>query len=302
MCKKIFTIILNYNGYIDTLECVKSVKKSNYDNITTVVIDNASTDDSYYHLEKELGNEVVLLKTEKNLGYAGGNNIGIQYALDNNADYICVLNNDTLVEEDSIYNCMRELEEDETIGFLGPTVMEYDKDVIQSTGGDIAIQKGVVTLNNHGKKIQDVELAMSCDYIGGACIMCRSSLIKEIGLIPENYFLFFEETEWCYIAKQKGYHNICVSNSKIKHKGSASIDVVGGLHEYLMERNRVVFVKRNSGSKALYCKYLIFQLVKDIYYAICRDKKYWQFIRYHMDGVMDKIDYKKYPFIVIKDN
>lgn len=301
MEQKLFVIILNYNGWQDTLECVQSVENCEYEDLVTVVVDNASTDGSYEILLDRLSPNVVLLRSETNIGYAGGNNIGIRYAQENGADFICVLNNDTVVEAAAFSKCVAFLKKEPKAGFVGPVIMEYRGDVVQSTGGDIYIQKGEVTLNNNGRLPSELPERIPCDYIGGACILFRTSLLDTVGLIPECYFLFFEETEWCCRAKRAGYENICISGAYVRHKGSASIDAVDGLHSYLMEHNRVVFVRRNIGNTARYVLYLLYQITKTIYRAAFKDRINWRYLRYQMDGALNKVDTKRFPFIVIKD-
>ncbi|MBR4109664.1 MAG: glycosyltransferase family 2 protein [Oscillospiraceae bacterium] len=301
MHHKLFVIILNYNGWQDTLDCVQSVQHSNYSDTNIVVVDNASTDGSFDILKQELSSDVILLHSDKNIGYAGGNNIGIRYAVEQGAEYLCILNNDTVIAPDAFTKCIDLLDRDPSIGFTGPLVMEFDRESVQSTGGNIYIQKGNVTLNNNGKRPSELPQEVPCDYIGGACILLRASLLEEIGVIPEAYFLFFEETEWCYRAQLAGYRNVCLTDAQVRHKGSASIDVINGLHAYLMERNRVAFVKRNINSKARYLLYLMYQFVKTVYRALFKNKVYWSYLKYQLDGALQRIDTERFPFIVIKD-
>lgn len=301
MQPKLFVIILNYNGCQDTLDCVESVLRCDYKNLVTVVVDNASTDGSYPVFLGKLPAEVVLLRSETNIGYAGGNNIGIRYAQEQGAEYICVLNNDTVIHGDAFSKCVSFLQENPQAGFVGPVILEFHEDTVQSTGGDIHIRKGDVTLNNNGKLPSQLPDRIPCDYIGGACILMRTSLLDQVGLIPECYFLFFEETEWCFRAQQAGWENQCIPGAYVRHKGSASIDAIDGLHAYLMERNRVAFVRRNIGSKARFCLYLAYQLAKTLYRAIFRDRIYWRYLRYQVHGATNRIDKKRFPFIVIKD-
>lgn len=298
----LYVIILNYNGCQDTLDCVESVLACDYTDLVTVVVDNASTDNSYGVLSKKLPREVVLLHSEKNIGYAGGNNIGIRYAQEQGADYICVLNNDTVVLPDAFSKCVSYLEENPQAGFVGPVILEYDKkDTVQSTGGNIYIKKGEVTLNNNGQHIDQLPEQLPCDYIGGACILLRTSLLEQVGYIPEAYFLFFEETEWCYKAKQAGLRNFCIPGAYVRHKGSVSIDAIDGLHAYLMERNRVAFVRRNIGSRIGFIAYLAYQFLKTLYRAVFRDRRHWRYLYYQLDGMLSRVDKKRFPFIVIRE-
>ena len=189
---------------------------------------------------------------------------------------------------------------DNSIAFVSPALVEYkNRDLIQSTGGDIFLDKGYVTLKNHHLSRKELPAIVQSDYIGGACMLFRTSLLKEIGYIPENYFLFFEETEWCYKATLMGYKNICLTNYFIYHKGSVSIKSVSGLQEYLMNRNRVVFVKRNIGSRYQFIKFLLYLYARFLFRLLIGKENNIKILKYYWDGVTDRID-AAYPFIVIK--
>lgn len=297
---KICIVILNYNNYKDTIECVQSLQRiidsSKHD---IVVVDNASTNDSVVQLKKVLSH-LQIIESPDNRGYAHGNNIGIKYAKAKGYDYICVLNNDTVVEIDFLELCIQNLERNLNIAFISPTLVEYkDKNLVQSTGGDIFINKGLVTLKNHGANRDELPLVIESDYIGGACMVFKTSLLDEVGYIPESYFLFFEETEWCYKAKKLGYKNICLTDSYIYHKGSVSIKSISGLQEYLMERNRVVFVRRNSGNMFVYFQFLSYLFIRQIYRILTgKEKRGLVKIKSYFDGIFNIVD-AKYPFVKI---
>lgn len=300
----IYTIILNYNNFDDTLECVESLYniKNNIDIYNRIIIvDNASTDGSGDRLKQLYKGKVVFLQADKNIGYAAGNNLGIKYALENNADYICILNNDTVVKMNFIEPCIKYISSHEKVGFLSPVIEEYRTEKVQSTGGDIIFEKGMVTLNNNGMDRNKLPSEIECDYIGGACLLFKSSIIDEIGYIPECYFLFFEETEWCWRAKKAGLHNVCLANTYIKHKGSASINAISGLHSYLMERNRIVFLKRNTPTKMLYFRALLYLKLKYVKKGLIDNKEYFKYLSYIRDGEKNRVDLVKYPFIMIKE-
>lgn len=264
---KVCIVILNYNNCEDTIECVQSLRSAiNSEKYKIVIVDNASTNDSVSKLNNILSPIEIIVSSE-NRGYAHGNNIGIKYAEQAGYEYICILNNDTIIDVDFIETCKNELKNSAQVAFVSPALVEYkDNNLIQSTGGDIFINKGIVTLKNHGARRIELPPKIESDYIGGACIMFRTSILKNIGYIPENYFLFFEETEWCYKAQKMGYKNICLTDSYIYHKGSVSIKSVSGLQEYLMARNRVVFVRRNIDSRIKYYCFLIYLFLQQGYH------------------------------------
>lgn len=300
----VYTIILNYNNFKDTQECVESILRQKDDsNIINkmIIVDNASPDDSGKKLKELYAEDLVYIQLDKNIGYAAGNNVGIKYALSQNADFICILNNDTVVETDFISECVDYYSSHKSIGFLSPTIEEYGSNVVQSTGGDIFWKKGEVTVKNNGKDRKTLPKEIESDYLGGACLFFHNSLIEKIGYIPECYFLFFEETEWCWRAKKIGLHNICLSNCYIKHKGSASINSIIGLHSYLMERNRIVFLKRNSFNRLMYYEATAYLTMKYLKKAILVDSNYFKYFKYMDDGRKNIVDLKSYPFIVIRE-
>jgi len=258
---RVCIIILNYNGFEDTVECINSLKDLTYQNIDIVLVDNCSTDGSVQMLESACP-DIKVIRTERNLGYAGGNNAGIKYALENSAEYICLLNNDVVVEKDFLERVIEKIEVDGKIGIAGPKVCEYyDRDTIQSTGSAIKLYTGRVPRLNSGKKSSDLTEDLYVDYIGGACLIIKREVIESIGFIPEEYFLFFEETEWCLRAKKAGYRIMCVCSSRVFHKGSSSVSKVKGLQDYYMMRNNFVFEKRNANTIQL-CVFIVYKVLR----------------------------------------
>lgn len=298
--KNLAIIILNYNGTEDTIACVNSIlhMKCAAD---VIVVDNASENSSYMQLREQLPTNVLLLSSNVNLGYAGGNNIGIKYAYNKGYEYICVLNNDTVLMEDFIAPCVSELECNQNFAFVGPTIVNFSDGKVQSTGGNININRASVDCKNAGAEYKSDPRVIPSDYIGGACMVFRRSIIDELGMIPESYFLFFEETEWCYRALKRGYCNICLNSVRIKHKGSVAINKIGGLNEYLMARNRIAFLRRNHPSKMRAFLIYLCCCTKAILTAFLKDWNRIKWVRYYTHGWFKKVDTKKYPFIVIRE-
>ncbi|MFL0251739.1 glycosyltransferase family 2 protein [Clostridium neuense] len=261
---KVFIVILNYNTINDTLECITSLKNIDYINYEIVVVDNSETVDCY-NLLKDKFNEYKIIRTDENLGYANGNNIGIKYALDNGADYICVLNNDVVVEENFLSKTVEVLNNNKDVGIAGPCICEYkDRSKVQCAGASISLYTGLTRRVGKGMSYDNKDKEnMVVDFLGGACFVCKRQVFEKIGLIPENYFLFFEETEFCIRAQKAGYKLLCVYGSKVYHKGSATISKFGGLSYYFLNRNRVVFIKRNSNAfqKVIFSMYIFIEAI-----------------------------------------
>ncbi|MGL4992295.1 MAG: glycosyltransferase family 2 protein [Sarcina sp.] len=293
---RVSVIILNYNNYEDTIECIDSFLKNIEENIFDIVIvDNNSTNESINYLNNKYENNprVNIIVSKKNDGYANGNNVGVKFALANfNNKYICILNNDTIIQNNFLRSLINRMDKEINIGIISPMLCEYyDEKIVQSTGGIIDLKRGRIDAINHGKHINEVEkIDIECDYVGGACLLVRSNIFTEAGFIPEDYFLFFEETEWCIKVKKLGYKIICDTNNFIVHKGSASINSVKGLSEYFFFRNRVLFERRNAKNNELFVFY-IYLLMETIYRVIFKGLKIKN-IQYYFDGMREKNKFK----------
>lgn len=298
--KKIAIIILNYQNYEDTLECIESLQQNICENVDIIVVDNNSTNNSVGELEKKLGKKYKLIVTDKNLGYAGGNNVGIKYAYEKQYEYICILNNDTIIKN----NFISKLEEYMTChpkcAIVGPAILEFDdSNKIQSTGGYINYWKACSGLLNSGNFYETFDKTpQEVEWVGGACMMFRRELIEKVGMIPECYFLFYEETDWCCQARRKGLQVVCQPEAYIYHKASAAVKKTEGLSFYLMERNRVRFVLRNASmiKKVVSISWLFFSTLFKI---ILGKPQAEDRLKYYWDGLTNKVS-DKYPFIIIQ--
>lgn len=248
---RIAVIILNYNNYPDTAECVDGILDADF--LDIVLVDNSSPDGSGDRLrERYLGcPNVIYIQSGENRGYAAGNNVGIRYTLANlGAEYICVLNNDTLPKAEMFRTLANYLRGNPSCGIVGPVILENKPgNLIQSAGANIDLRHGDVSLWHYGERYVSLGSAAKCPYVSGACLMFRADDFDKLGPIPECYFLFFEETEWCLHAERSGLSVICLWRTSLVHKGSASVSEMGNLSKYLMVRNRALFEKRNASHK-----------------------------------------------------
>lgn len=246
---KIAVIILNFNNALDTIRCVESIHRFEREACDAIIVDNCSTDDSLELIEKNLNPNIYhLIASHSNNGYAAGNNQGIAYAASKGYPYICVLNNDTALIGNCLSRLAGYLEQDSDCSIVGPAICEYNRpDIVQSAGAAISLFTGIVKAIGAGKPFTTLPpIAYTCDYIGGACMMFRTSDLERLHYLPENYFLFFEETEWCFRASKEVGAVKCVPNLSILHKGSASIDKNNINKSDLLIKNNVVFERRNA--------------------------------------------------------
>jgi len=289
--KLVAIILLNYKNIDDSIECLESIRNISYDNYKVIIIDNASRDGSYEKLQ-ELYPQHIIKEALDNRGYAAGNNIGIKIALDNKADYVCIVNNDIIVEKDFLNVLVEYMENHINVGIIGPKICAYnDHSIIQSTGASVNLNRGVVSIINGNYNADTISNnPINCDYVCGACMLVRTNVIRQIGLIPEVYFLFFEETEWCLKAKKEGYDVICLPTSCIYHKGSASVNKIEGLSFYYMSRNLVLFERRN-GNLVNVVLFFFYTLLK-LLYNLFRKKKFVFSLKAMWVGFsMDKRDF-----------
>jgi GT2 family glycosyltransferase len=215
----IVIIILNTNHREDTLTALASLERSTYENHQVIVLDNASTDGSVQAIRSEFPN-VPIIELEKNLGYAGNNNVGIRAALARGADWVFILNEDTVVAPDCLSQLVEAIEGNPSIGIAGPTVYHHDEpEVIQSAGGSldhhwVPIHGGQNEVD-HGQFV----IPRRVDWISGCAILVRRQVIEQIGGLDERFFYYWEETDWCMRAREVGWEIWHVPQAKIWHKG-----------------------------------------------------------------------------------
>lgn len=295
--KTIYAIILNYNNYDDTVNCINSFDEITAYDIRIVLVDNASEKDCADKLEAFVAGKgssrITFIRNNENLGYAAGNNTGIKEALKQGAEYLAIVNNDVLVNADSFTSSMNLLDEDERIAFAGPAILEYKTDKIQYTGGIINYLTLMTPHLNEGEEYQKSDKTIECDYVGGACMLFKAGIIDKIGLIPEDYFLFWEETEWCAKARQMGFKCVCTLGGYVKHKGSATIKKIKGLESYYFERNRIMFSMRNDHNIPRKICAIVRAFMEAFAKGILRDRVFFTYFPYYIDGIKGVDNYKE---------
>lgn len=261
---KIGIVIVNWNGWRDTIECIASLKKINYPNnwqITMAIVDNASTDDSLLSLKNEIqknsvkDQEIILLESEKNRGFSGGNNMGIELLLGKKCNYILLLNNDTLVDKNFLTNLVVKAEQF-NYQLSGPKIFfapgyEYHKKYsAEQKGKVIWYAGGVIDWKNiycFHRGIDEVDKkqfddAQDTEFISGCCLLVKREVFENIGLLDDEYFLYLEDVDFCMRAKRVGYRLGFIPQSIIWHKNAQSSDKPGSkTHVYYQTRNRMLF-------------------------------------------------------------
>ncbi|HAT4185663.1 TPA: glycosyltransferase family 2 protein [Clostridium perfringens] len=249
---KVYIILVNWNGFKDTIECIESIYKNDYINYNIVVVDNDSQNESvekihkwalknnkkiklYTKKESESLNiseldetkKIFVIKNEKNNGFANANNLGIKLAMkDYECKYVWILNNDTVIDSKALINMVNLAENKKNVGIIGSKLLYfYDKNIIQEIYGE-------VLWNDNGKGIGNKELDLGQwdknieikqGRIMGASMLVDINAIKKVGLISEKYFMEYEETDWCMRFLNEGYKIFYCYSSKVWHKEGGTI-------------------------------------------------------------------------------
>lgn len=238
-------VVLNWNGIADTLDCIQSLRKLDYPNYEVVIVDNGSTDNSVETIKADFPN-LTLIEVRKNLGYTGGNNRGLRYALQRGADYILLLNNDTEVAPDFLSLLVEVAEADPSVGMVGPLIYYHDRpQVIWSAGGAVDWERGSTRMLGLDEVDHD-QFGLAprpVDFITGCALLVKSSVVEQTGPLDDRFFAYYEDAEWGVRATRAGFKNLLVPQAKVWHKITPAQQAVSPLVYYYMTRNRLLFLR-----------------------------------------------------------
>jgi GT2 family glycosyltransferase len=238
-------ISVNYNQPNVTCEMLESLRAVTYPNFETFIVDNGSPSTNP-DIIKEKYPEINLIISKENLGFAGGNNIALKEA---KGDYVLLLNNDTEVKPDFLDSLVSLMESDEKIGITSSKILYFHEDNIIQYAGIPALNPITSRGGSDGDKEVDNgqhNVIKETFYAHGACMMIRKSVLEELGLLYEGYFLYYEEYDFTERVRKAGYKIYYQPNSAILHKESISTGKNSPLKTYYLNRNRVLFLRRNS--------------------------------------------------------
>lgn len=238
-------ITINYNQLRLTCELLKSLRKLTYPAVEVIVVDNNSAENPTETLAARFP-EVKLIVSKENLGFAGGNNLGIQAS---KGEYLLFLNNDTEVDGGALEPLVELFETDPQAGAASSKILYWNSNETIQYAGSSRIDpftgrsKRVGYMekdNGQYKSVRETELAH------GAAMMVPRRVIDKVGMMPEFFFLYYEEVDWCESIKRAGYKIFFVPQSKVYHKESMSIGKGSTLKTYYMTRNRLLYMRRNT--------------------------------------------------------
>jgi hypothetical protein len=281
-------ITVNYNHPDVTVELLKSLQGITYPNIEIIVVDNASQESP--HLIPATFPDIIFIQNAQNLGFAGGNNTGVFNA---HGKYALFINNDTEVQPDFLEPLVLKCESNDRIGAVSPKIkFFYQPDTIQFSG---QAPINPYTMRSFGYGYGTIDKGQFdsdslTNFVHGAAMMVPMAVIKDVGLMPECYFLYYEELDWCTRIKKAGYELWYVHNSTILHKESISTGKMTPFKTYYMNRSRILYMRRNL-SGVIFFVALLFQIFiaipKNIFvFLFNRDKghlkAYIKAINWHM--------------------
>jgi GT2 family glycosyltransferase len=247
---QVIVIVLNWNGSADTLCCLESLEKVTYPACEVLVVDNGSTDDSVAILRRAFPH-LRMIETGQNLGFVGGNNVGLEYARSAGAEYALLLNNDTEVDADFLTHLVQAAESGPDVGITGPSIYYFDEpDTFWSAGGQIDWKHGVTSMVgiNQVEQGQYGSQPRPVDFVTGCALLIKMDVVEKVGMLDPRFFLYYEETEWCVRVRRAGYEILHVPASKIWHKISPVAREASPMVHYYMTRNRLLFLRLSDAS------------------------------------------------------
>jgi GT2 family glycosyltransferase len=258
------TVILNWNGIADTRECLNSLRGITYPNNHILVIDNGSKEDEASLIEQEYGSFVTVLRNIENLGFAGGANVGMRRALEEGTDYVLLLNNDVTVAPSFLEAMIDAAEARRRPAALCPKAYFQDRPgVIYSTGGSVNMWTGVARQLGRGElDTGQFERAARRDYADGLCMLIPLAAVREVGLLDEEYFNYWEETDWCVRARAKGLRCFYVPEARVWHKAERSREASDAFN-FHYRRNALMFMRKRGGR----LRFATALAVQALYYA-----------------------------------
>lgn len=246
--KKIGIVICNYNKSEYVVNCIQSVLESKTDDFDIYVVDNASTDDSVQAVREKYGEQVTLLVNKENLGGSGGFNTGIRRVLEEGYEYLYCLDNDVLVDENAVGALASYLDAHEDTGVAGSIVYHMDyPQYVQQYGLDIDFEN-YTAITHYADFLDDGTIpdVKVCDTVATCSVMIRTSCIKDtnIGIMPEDNFIYWDDMEWIYRFHLAGFRVVTVKKSVVLHKMGSNARPANTFINYYMWRNRIHFFMR----------------------------------------------------------
>ncbi|KKP97328.1 MAG: Glycosyl transferase family 2 [Candidatus Moranbacteria bacterium GW2011_GWE1_36_7] len=256
---KIFVVILNFNGKSTLLNCLTSVFQSDYPNFEIVVVDNNSDDGSFEQAKLNFSRS-HFIKNSENIGFSKGNNIGIRFALEKFADYVFVLNNDTLLEKTTLSSLIKTAEKNTSAGIISPLILTSDNNSIWFAGGKIVWEKmRAIHLTTKYSSIPYFS-----EYLSGCAMLIKKEVFKKIGLFDERFFLYYEDADFSLRTRKAGFGLLVDPSAHIQHLEQSNSN---GSKNYWLVLSGLLFFQTHSSLlwKLWLSPYLILRKMKNLF-------------------------------------
>ncbi len=246
MTPRVALLVLSYNGVDLTLNCLASLRQSDYPDLDFILVDNASQDNTVEAVRAAYP-EIYVIASRENLGYAAGNNVGVQAALERGATHVFLINNDTTLEPDCVSALVRTAQANPLIGMLGPMVYTWDTGhIISSAGGMVDWSHADAKNVGAGENDRGQYVARSVDFINGCGLMVTRTAIERAGMLDANFFMYWEETDWCLRVHAAGFEVWFEPAAPMRHKAPIHHQDLGPTTLYYVTRNRLFFFARHA--------------------------------------------------------
>lgn len=249
--KEVGIVICNYNKSSYVLKCIESVFASEFTDFDLFVVDNASTDDSVEAIEKMYGDCVTVLKNKENLGGSGGFNTGIRKVLEEGYPYLYCLDNDVQITPGAIGSLYEFLKANPGVGMAGSKVHHLQApEYVQQMGLNIHFDSfSAETLYADVLDEGQIPEVVYCDTVAACSLMIPTKVVREVGAMPEDNFIYWDDMEWGYLVKKAGYEVAAISASKVFHEMSANVRRENTFSTYYLWRNNLYFFMKYTPKK-----------------------------------------------------
>lgn len=288
----LYIIIVSYKNAYLTLECINSIYKSTYKEFRIVVVDNNSPDNTYDILKEKLPKSVILIRTDKNGGFSYGNNVGIKYALNNNAEYIMLLNNDTVIDSNLIFNLLQNTNE---FTVTVPKIYYYEyPNKIWYAGGKYNYIKGdAIHIGKNKKDNQKFNQKREVDFVTGCCVLIQKDILKKIGMLDESFFMYHEDVDLSFRLKENKIKMLYIPSAKMWHKVGSTSGYETPLTIYYGNRNRFFIINKYKIG-FLSIVYIFFTRILKIIFGFFKKNNYDKYIlkawNDYKKGITGKVD------------
>jgi len=253
----VYAIVINFNGWRNTTECLASLYRSDYPALRVLILDNASSDGSRDRIRDWAASELqgvaasgrpVVMALQSNLGFAGANNVGLRYLLTREPDaYAWLLNNDTIVAPDALRRMVALAQSDANIGAVGATLLRHDDpERLETAGGGTFVEwHGMVqSIRSDAARAAPRPAPTRLDFISGTCMLVPRRTVERVGLMDERYFLYAEDVDWGARIRESGLRLAYCAAAEVWHKGGGSTVHQSAVHDYYCVKSSLLLVHK----------------------------------------------------------